>query len=70
MGLEFYFFAFKDLNTCRSAGFGLGPIPWIAVNDYAIRHGLNNEEAEDLFFVIDSLDYEYMKWRATKDSKD
>lgn len=36
----FAYAAFQELSTTRQMGFGLGPIPWTAINDYAWRYGI------------------------------
>jgi len=69
-GLEFYFFAFKDLNTCRSSGFALGNIPWTAINDYAFSNRLSGVARDDFFFIMDAVDAEYIEWQNSKLSKD
>lgn len=36
--------AFRDLGTCRPVGFGLAPIPWTAIHDYAVANGVRDED--------------------------
>ena len=66
MGLEFYFFAFKHLNTCRNNGLALGPIPWTAMNDYCISNRILGTSRDDLFIIIEEVDAEYIEWQSTK----
>ncbi len=40
--LYFVYQAFWDLDTCRSRGYGMGPIPWVAINEYALRYSVND----------------------------
>lgn len=66
IGLEWYYRAFTDLSTCRSYGMSEGPIPWLAVNEYAIRHRMTHQEFDDLWEVVRKLDAVYIKERAGK----
>lgn len=68
-GLEFYFNAFLALTTCRINGFGMGQIPWTAVNDYCKAYGINDEQREDLQYIIRKMDEEYIKLLAPKKGK-
>lgn len=69
-GLEFYYLAFRDLGTCRQIGFSLGPIPWTAINDYAISHNLTDGNKETFIELILELDSRFLEWRErTKPSK-
>lgn len=63
VGLEFYYFAFRDLGTCRSIGFSLGPIPWTAMNDYALSNRLFGNDKESFIDLMMELDGLYLKWQ-------
>lgn len=39
----------------------VGPIPWTAVNDYAFRHGLTQDEMDELWTCVKRLDHERYK---------
>jgi hypothetical protein len=67
MGLELYYGAFLDLTTCRSVGFGAGPIPWSAINDYAITFDIVGEMRDDLFCYVRELDSAYLEYQSKKD---
>lgn len=69
MGLELYYDAFWDLNSCREVGFGLGPIPWTSIKDYAITFEFDTEQFEDLYYFVRSMDDVYMKFHAPKKGK-
>ena len=45
-GLQFYLEAFRSLRSDRQIGMGIGPIPWSAIERYATRHNLDNDELE------------------------
>jgi hypothetical protein len=55
--LMFYWFAFWELSSCRQVGFAAGPIPWVAMNDYATRYLITEltdfEIFSDLMFAMD-----------------
>lgn len=61
LGLELYFEAFVELNTCRSTGWSAGPIPAWCVAEYSSRIGLSGEEAEDLHYHVRAMDSEFLK---------
>lgn len=44
LGVEWIWKAWNDLNSCRSLGMGVGPIPWSAVDRYAQAVGLDGDE--------------------------
>ena len=65
VGLGFYYKAFLDLGSCRSMGMGgEGRIPWMAVQEYAIRNGMEEDEFEDLWTLICLLDGAYLKYQS------
>jgi hypothetical protein len=61
LGLDMYLEAFWDLSSCRSAGWGVGPIPWTAILDYAHAYGLDPEQTEDLVYYVRVLDKAYIE---------
>ena len=65
-GLELYFEAFIELNTCRSAGGSPGPIPSWCIDEYCIRLGLTEDEAEDLHYHIRMMDQAFLQHIAEK----
>jgi len=66
IGSEFYYSAFNSLNTCRPVSMGIGPIPWTAINDYAIRYKLIGTAADDFFDIMNLVDEEFVNWQSTK----
>jgi len=75
-GLDLFYVAFMDLTTCRSVGFGEGPIPWDKTSEWCDRNDLDDEQREDMHFHITRLDTVYLKHRGkqahkptTKDAK-
>jgi len=66
IGLELYYAAFWELDTCRPIGWGMGPIPWAAVKDYAQTFDLDEEQQESLFFLVRKMDNEYLKYMSKK----
>lgn len=55
---------YLDLTSCRSVGFGEGPIPWTAIQRYCEVNGFEGELREDVFYHVQHLDAEYLKWRS------
>ena len=68
-GLELFFEAFIELNTCRQTGWGPGPIPFTAIWDYCTFLGLTYEESGDLLYHVRRMDEAYLKHSARKSEK-
>lgn len=70
-GLDLFWDAFADLASCRSPGFGtLSQIPWTAINDYAIRFGIEGFLFDRLIYYISEMDNFFLKkLREKVDSK-
>jgi hypothetical protein len=66
LGLALYIEAFFDLDSERSHGMGLTPIPWTSIASYAIAHELDEEQTHSLFYHIKRLDTEHLKYLAAK----
>jgi hypothetical protein len=70
LGSDLVFDAYQDLSSCRSYGWGAGPIPWTAVRDYATARGMDDDEYEEFAALIRMLDLEYLKFEKQRaDSK-
>lgn len=71
MGLEFYFTAFLELTSCRTIGFGVGPIPWLAIIKYCEIHEVEGDQRDDLIYHVQVLDGVYLDWenKKAKDKK-
>jgi hypothetical protein len=54
--------AFHRLGTCRQLGMGIGPIPWSAIEDYAVRYGLDEYQAHALKYHMARMDDAYLTW--------
>ncbi len=65
-GLHFYYQAFLDLSTCRPLGMSEGPIPWSAINTYAERHELTDDDYDRFFILIRVMDVAYLEHRDKK----
>ena len=61
MGWELYWNAFWDLSTCRQSGFGAGPIPWLAIRDYAVTFGFDEDQEDDLYHFMRVLDNTFLE---------
>ncbi|MCP4897720.1 MAG: hypothetical protein GY906_12170 [bacterium] len=67
LGLDLYWDAFQDLNTCRTSGFGAGPIPWSVILDYSRKYEFDEEQEEDLFYFIRVMDNEFLEHHSKKE---
>ena len=63
-GLDFYLNAFYALNSCRSVGMALGPIPWTSMMEYAKMYCTTEDSTEDLLYHVKNLDETYLNWIA------
>lgn len=63
-GLALFLQAFEDLSPSRpSGGFGLGSIPFEAIDRYARRFRIDDaEDFDDLVRFVRALDDEYLAW--------
>lgn len=48
--------AYSELSTCRSGGFSVGPIPWMAMVHWCEYHRLEPDVADHLIAVIREVD--------------
>lgn len=68
-GLGLYLRAFYDLDSCRPVGFGEGPIPWTAIEEWCRSLELDEEERDDVHYLVRRLDNAYLKHREAKRPK-
>lgn len=66
LGLELYYSAFIDLNSTRSLGMVPGPIPWPVIKGYAETYEFSEEQTEDLFYFVRSMDKAYLEFAGGK----
>jgi hypothetical protein len=64
--------AFWKLSTCRNIGMGTGPIPWTAIDTFAVRHGYDADEIEYSTFVylITEMDSTFLKYVQDENEKE
>lgn len=63
----FYWTAFNDLETERSYGMTVGPIPRSKAREYAIEQGIADpDDIDDFWFVIRKIDNEAARLRSPK----
>lgn len=58
-GLQLFWWAFWELATERDAGFGVGPIPWSSIKDFADAYELDDATTETLFHHTRGMDKAY-----------
>lgn len=68
-GLDFYWRAFNDLSGDRDIGMGIGPIPWCAIHDWAVRHQVYEEDFDRLVLILRGLDAVFMERQGAKSKK-
>lgn len=69
VGLELYFSAFIELNTCRQTGWSAGPIPTSSILEYCAWLDLDADETEDMFYLIRQMDHAFLKYIAKKNQE-
>lgn len=66
-GLELYWNAFVDLNTCRSVGMAAGPIPWDSILKYANEYQFAGFQREALFYHVRAMDVAFLSYNRARD---
>lgn len=68
-----YWRAYDELSTCRAYAGMSGvplPIPWTAINEYAIRHRFAGEAFDDLVDIVRAVDDAFRKHAMEKAKQD
>lgn len=68
-----YWQAFEELGTCRGYAGMAGvpqPIPWTAINEYAIRHRFAGDAFDDLVDIVRAVDEAFIRHSAEKAKQD
>jgi len=68
-GLELYYGAFFDLSTCRQVGFGVSPIPWNVIADYAQVYQFDDDQVDDLFHFVRHMDHTFINHQSKRTEK-
>lgn len=68
LGLEVFYEAYLDLCTTRG-GMGDGPIPWHHAMAYAKAVGMEEEQAEELWYYVTQMDEAWLKYQEQKRTK-
>lgn len=69
IGLELFFRAWLELGSCRISVMEEGPIPWLAISQYARDYGIVGELYEDLVYYVRVLDNAYLTFKRGKAEK-
>lgn len=64
-----YYKAFMELSTCRAIGMMSGPIPWTAVNTYAVREGFTGDDYEQFVLLVRMMDVVYLEYQVNEAKK-
>ena len=65
-GLDLYLNAFFDLDSERTHGFSLSPIPWGSIFAYGSAYGFDKEQQDDLIYFVRKLDQAHLDRLAKK----
>jgi hypothetical protein len=67
LGLVLYYRAFLDLTSCRTAGYGTeGPIGWKDTVRWAEKYELDEEQEDDLLYLVGQMDNAYLNYKTKK----
>ena len=66
IGLSLYMQAFFDLDSDRTHTLAPTAIPWSSIKDYALAWQFDEEQTEDLFYLIRKMDNEHLKRLSAK----
>jgi uncharacterized small protein (DUF1192 family) len=64
---EFYIDAFRELSTTRPSAFGIGPIPFTAIVEYARIYEV--EDFDDFIYFIRLMDNEILRLENERNKK-
>ncbi len=64
---EFYIDAFRELSTTRPSSFGVGPIPFTAIVEYARIYEV--EDFDDFIYFIRLMDNEILRLENERNKK-
>jgi len=70
LGLELYYGAFFDLNTCRQIGMAMSPISWLHIREYASTFGFDEDQEDRLYFFVRQMDKAFLEHHDKKSSKE
>lgn len=65
-GLELYLNAWFELDTTRSIGMNVGPIPWNAIESYCLVCELDVEQKAKMHKLVRALDRVYLDHQRKK----
>lgn len=68
-GLQLFLQAFFDLDAERTHALTLTPIPWTSIKAYADAYALDEEQTEDLLFLVRRMDDAHLKRLAKKNQQ-
>lgn len=63
-GEDLFLDGFRELDTCRSVGFAKGQIPWLAIYQYCMFKGFDEELAREFELVIRMIDNDLLNYEA------
>ena len=63
----FYLDAFRELSSCRSGGFGLSPIPFTAIVEYARIYEV--EDFHEFLDIVREMDAELLRLESQSQAK-
>jgi len=67
-GLQVYLQAFFDLDAERTHALSLTPIPWTSIRAYADAYAFDEEQTEDLLYLVRKMDDAHLKRLSKKNN--
>jgi hypothetical protein len=69
LGLDFFFRAWIELNSCRHIGMDEGCISWESIRNYCNEYDIVGELRQDMFYLVRSMDNTYLEYKRNKAKK-
>lgn len=66
LGLDLYYSAYLDLDSCRSNGFERGSISWFDIRQYCVLQELDEDQTNKMHLVIPMMDKEHYSFLSEK----
>lgn len=66
--LAFEWSAFHALSTDRQLGMAMGPIPWSAIDRYAIRYRIDGDDFDRFAQLIQAMDVAFLDYHRAQNA--
>lgn len=67
--MEFVYSAFWELSPSRNIAWGVGPLSWLVIHEYAVAHRLGELEEQELLQLIRKMDEAFLEYHIEQDKE-